>query len=213
MRLRRAVCAVAFALTQAAWGWAQADVNEALETVQLYVNTRTGSDTNAGTSAKPLKTIGAAAAIAETNNRKNVGTKVVIMPGTYRETVSLQATGKDTTAPETFEAQTNGTVIVSGGDVWTGWQASSTNSKVFVHAWPYQWGLCPAALSGPTEQAIVRRREMIFVNGRALTQVLAVNQLQPGTFFVDETHGQVSIEPEAGTNLGTSTVEVAVRQN
>jgi hypothetical protein len=213
MRLRSAVLVVAFALLPAALGWAQADVNESLETVQLYVNTQTGSDTNPGTSAKPLKTIGAAASIVETNNRKNVGTRVIILPGTYRETVTVQATGQDTTAPETFEAQTHGTVIVSGGDVWTGWQASSGNSKVFVHSWPYQWGPCPAAPSGPTEQAIVRRREMIFVNGQPLTQVLASSQLQPGTFFVDETHGQVSIEPAAGTNLNTATVEVAVRQN
>ena len=213
MRLRSAVCAIAFALTQAAWGWAQADVNESLETVQLYVNAQTGSDTNPGTSAKPLKTIGAAAAVAETNNQKNVGTRVTILPGTYRETVNLQATGKDTTAPETFQAQTKGTVIVSGGDVWTGWQASAGNSKIFVHSWPYQWGLCPAAPSGPTQQPIVRRREMIFVNGQPLTQVLAANQLQPGTFFVDETHGQVSIEPAAGTAPTASNVEVAVRQN
>jgi hypothetical protein len=213
MRLRSAVCAIAFALTQAAWGWAQADVNESLETVQLYVNAQTGSDTNPGTSAKPLKTIGAAAAVAETNNQKNVGTRVTILPGTYRETVNLQATGKDTTAPETFQAQTKGTAIVSGGDVWTGWQASAGNPKVFVHSWPYQWGLCPAAPSGPTEQPIVRRREMIFVNGQPLTQVLAANQLQPGTFFADETHGQVSIEPAGGTAPTASNVEVAVRQN
>jgi hypothetical protein len=104
-------------------------------------------------------------------------------------------------------------VIVSGADVWTGWQASSSNAKVFVHSWPYQWGPCPAAPSGPTEQAIVRRREMIFINGQPLTQVLGSTQLQAGTFFVDETHGQVSIEPAAGTNLNSSTVEVAVRQN
>ena len=54
---------------------------------------------------------------------------------------------------------------------------------------------------------------MIFVNGQPFTQVLASSQLQPGTFFVDETHGQISIEPAAGTNLSTATVEVAVRQN
>jgi len=213
MRLRSAVCVIAFALTQAALGWAQADVNESLESVQLYVNAKTGSDTNPGTSAKPLKTIAAAANLAETNNRKNTGTHVIIQAGTYRETVSLQANSKDTLAPETFEAQTKGTVIVSGADVWTGWQASSGNPKVFVHSWPYQWGLCPAAPSGPAEQDIVRRREMIFINGKPLTQVLASSQLQAGTFFVDETNGQVSIEPPAGKNPNSSTVEVAVRQN
>jgi hypothetical protein len=213
MKVRSAACAIAFALIQAASGWAQADVNESLETVQLYVNTQTGSDSNPGTSAKPLKTIGAAAGLAETNNQKNVGTRVIILPGTYREAISLQATSKDTTAPETFEAQTDGTVIVSGADVWTGWQASSGNSKIFVHSWPYQWGLCPAAPSGPTEQDIVRRREMIFINGQPLTQVLASSELQAGTFYVNETGGQVSIDPPAGINPNSATVEVATRQN
>src|ERR1700752_1581899 len=66
----------------------QATVNESLETATLYVDTAKGSDSNPGTQAKPLKTIGAAASAAETNNYSSIGTKVIINPGTYRESVT-----------------------------------------------------------------------------------------------------------------------------
>src|ERR1700719_729259 len=65
----------------------QATVNESLETATLYVDTAKGSDSNPGTQLKPLKTIGAAASMAETNNQSSIGTKVIINPGTYRESV------------------------------------------------------------------------------------------------------------------------------
>src|SRR5947209_11677665 len=82
----------------------QATVNEGLETATLYVDTVTGSDTNPGTKTKPLKTIGAAASAAETNNQNSIGTKVIINPGTYRETITLKKSNKDTSLPMTFEA-------------------------------------------------------------------------------------------------------------
>ena len=47
--------------------------------------------------SKPLKTIGAAASAAETNNQSSIGTKVIINPGTYRE--SIQAQSRTTKTP------------------------------------------------------------------------------------------------------------------
>src|SRR5947208_12781626 len=71
--------------------WAQAIVNEGLETSIIYVDVKTGSDSNPGTQSSPLKTIGAAIGIAQSNNAANVGTKVIINPGTYREVLTIQA--------------------------------------------------------------------------------------------------------------------------
>jgi hypothetical protein len=191
--------------------WAQASVDESLENTEIYVNGETGSDTNPGTVAQPLKTISAAASLAEANNHNGVATRVIILPGTYRESVSLLSAAQDTTAPMTFEAQTNGTAIVSGADVWTGWQAAAGNPAVFMQSWPYSWGLCASGALEPSEPEIAHRREMIFVNGQPLTQVLALGQMQPGTFYVDETASMVYIQPASGTNLSAATVEVAVR--
>ena len=189
----------------------QANINEGLETAYIYVDAVKGSDSNPGTAALPLKTIGAAASMAVTNNKNSVGTRVTINPGTYRESISVNANSKSTNLPITFEAATNGTVVVSGADVWTGWQTYSQNPQIYTNSWPYQWGLCPPMPSGPLEQNIVLRREMIFVNSVPLTQVLSFGEMVEGTFYVDETGGTVYIWPATGTDVSTATIEVATR--
>jgi len=52
---------------------------------------------------------------------------------------------------------------------------------------------------------------MLFVNNVPLTQVLAASQLQPGTFYVDETNSRILAYPSAGINMQTALVEAAVR--
>jgi len=189
-------------------GWSQASVNETLESAVIYVDSAKGSDTNPGTSARPLKTLSAAASLAESNNQKNVGSRVIINPGTYREAVTFAATAKTTSAPVTFEAATSGTVFVSGAQTYTGWKASGF-SGVYTHAWPYAWGLCAPLPGSPVAPQIVLRREMVFVNGSPLTQVLASGEMMPGTFYVDEKGGTISIRPAAGTNVATADIEVS----
>src|SRR5215472_15417231 len=188
----------------------QANINEGLETAFIYVDPK-GSDSNPGTPALPLKTVGAAASIAAQNNENGIGSRVTINPGTYRESVALQFGSKATDLPITFEAATAGTAIVSGADVWTGWQTYSQNPQIYTNSWPYQWGFCTPMSSGPFEQNIVLRREMIFVNGTPLTQVLSFAQMVQGTFFVDEKGGSVYIWPATGTDVNTATIEVATR--
>lgn len=193
--------------TSVAWG--QANVDESKETAYVYVNGTKGSDSNPGTQLAPFKTIGRAASVAVTNNQQGVGTRVTILPGTYREGITYWGGPKDTALPITFEAATSGTVTVSGADVWAGWQVYGANSQIFTHSWPYKWGLCTQVL--PSELDIVRRREMVFVNGTKLTQVLSFSQMVEGTFYVDEGHSVVYTWPASGTTMGTATVEVAVR--
>jgi len=190
---------------------AQADINEGKETAFLYVDGSKGSDTNPGTQSRPFKTIGHAAAVAVTNNRKSIGTRVTINPGTYRESILLPSSSSDTSLPITFEAAEAGTVTVSGSDVWTGWQPYAGKAGVYRNSWPYTWGLCPRPSDGPFLQDINLRREMIFVNGTPLTEVLTLSQLGLGTFFVDETNAIVYIFPPTKTNISTATIEVATR--
>src|SRR5579872_3827029 len=169
----------------------QASVNESSEKSTLYVNGSSGSDSNAGTSAKPFKTISKGVSAAEAQSKKGTATKVLISSGTYRESISV--TGSSTAAV-TIQASTSGGVTVSGADVWTGWKAYSGNSSIFTHSWSYSWGNC-AQLSGPTEQNIVRRQEMIFVNGTPLTQVLYQSEMTTGTFYVNESSDTVYVWP------------------
>jgi len=194
--------------------WSQATVDETLETAIVYVDVNHGSDSNPGTQLLPLQTISAAAVLANTNNQAGIGTKVIINPGTYRETVVPPKSGRNTDLPITFQAAVSGSVIVSGADVWTNWKTYSGNQKAYTNSWPYQWGLC--ALDGGgiyPEEDIVRRREMIFVNGVSMTQVMSISAMRTGTFYVDESHGTVYLWPPSGTNMTTARVEVSTRSS
>lgn len=187
----------------------QANVNEGLETAFLWVDTVNGSDSNPGTQALPLKTIGKSASLAETNNQNGIGTRVTINPGTYRESISLNHNKKDTTLPITFEAATNGTVIVSGSTLYTGWATYSQNNSIYTNSWLNQWGTCPQLSSCPFQQEIMMRKEMVVVNGTVLTQVLSLTQMVAGTFYVDQDGAQIYVWPASGTNMNSATVEVA----
>jgi hypothetical protein len=187
--------------------WSQATVNEGSETSNIYVDQVHGSDSNPGTQQKPFQTLNKGITTAENQSSDGTGTKVTVLPGTYRESISV---GGSSTAPVTIQAQTAGTAIVSGADVWTGWTKYSGNASIYTHSWPYAWGYC-AQVAGPTEQNIVRRREQIFVNGFHLTQVLSLSEMLTGTFYVNESGKTVYIWPPSGTNMSTATIEVSTR--
>ena len=194
------------------FSWGQASVNEGLETASIYVDGSKGSDSNNGSKTAPLKTIGASVTMALTNNHANVGSKVIINPGTYREAVVVGSSKKSTSLPMTFQAATNGTVFVSGADLITGWTAYKGSSTIYETNWPYNFGTCPAQPPpAPAQQQIVLREEMLIVNGTPMTQVLTLASMLPGTFFVDTAHLSVYVYPAAGTNMATATVETAAR--
>jgi hypothetical protein len=191
--------------------WCQASVNESLETAFIYVDAANGSDSNPGTANRPLQTIGAAASLAETNNVDNIGSRVIINPGVYREAVSIASPFHVTSMPITFEAAVNGTAFVSGAQQYTGWQVDSGNNSIYTNKWVYAWGLCNTLSSdAPAAPDIVLRQEMVFVNGTPLTQVLSFNEMMVGTFYVDESGGTIYMWPPAGTKVSTADVEVSV---
>jgi hypothetical protein len=212
MKLRSLFWLLSLSLCAPRFLCAQATVNETLETAFVYVDGVKGSDSNPGTQAQPLKTIGAGASKATANNHKGLGTRVLIAPATYPESISLYGTSSDTSLPITLQASGSG-VVVSGAVHYAGWQSYSGNPAIYSDPWSHTWGQCPASsggtLPGPFEQEIVLRREMIFVNGTAITQVLGLGQMQQGTFFVDEPAHLVYLWPPSGTDMATADVEVA----
>jgi hypothetical protein len=90
-----------------AFSYGQSNVDESQESAFIYVDGTNGSDSNPGSPDKPLRTIGAAAAIAQTNNQAGIGTQVNVNPGTYREAISLLKTPNDTALPMTFQSNPN----------------------------------------------------------------------------------------------------------
>jgi len=191
---------------------AQAVVNETQETATLYVDVVNGNDSNPGTESAPFQTIAKSVAVAEANNQNSIGTHVYINPGLYHENINLTGNQQDTALPETYEAATPGTVLITGADQYTNWTQSSGNSSIYSTPWTYNFGLCPA-LTGqaPPQTDIVLRREMVFIDGTSLEQVLSMSQMLEGTFYVDDSGQQLYIWPPSGTNLSAADVELADR--
>ena len=179
--------------------------------IEIFVDANSGLDTNPGTPDRPVKTVGQAAQMAMFNRRKGVSTVVTIRAGTYREFIQLTSGGPETGASMTFRAAQTGTVILSGSEAWTDWHVDPKNSEIYVHPWQYRWGLCEHPHGWPAIKDVGLRREMIFVNGTAMMQVLSRDEMKVGSFFVDEANGIAYLWPPEHTNMSAAQTEAAVR--
>jgi len=79
-----------------------------------YYVAKNGSDTSPGTSSAPLRTIGAAALLAQP------GDTVVVRAGVYREEIVLPR-GGTSAAPITYEAETGAAVTITGSNAFATW--------------------------------------------------------------------------------------------
>ena len=101
--------------------------------------------------------------MAMTNNHSSIGSRIIINPGTYRESISLSHSSKDTSLPLTIEAATKGTVIVSGATLYTGWVRYPTNTSIYTNSWTNNWAPCNTIAICPTQQEIMMRQELVAV--------------------------------------------------
>jgi len=187
---------------------AQANIVEN-QTTYVYVDAKTGSDSNSGAQSTPFKTLQAGINKAIALNQQNTGVKVIVNSGVYRESIQI-GNYKATRAPFTIQAAVTGAAIVSGSDVITGW--SQQNSTTWQAHFTDTTGFCPIPSGWPAGYApITQRTEMVFVNGTPLTQVMAYADLKPGTFFFSDAYQMLHISPPTGTNMATAVVEAAVR--
>jgi hypothetical protein len=170
------------------------------------------SDKNPGTSDLPLKTITAAAQLAMNNRIGGFSTRILINPGVYREQVKISSPNPRKDVSIIFEAKEPGKTIMSGSDIWTDWAVKAEH--IYVHPWPYKWGLAPypAGWEGHVKlDPIVRRREMVFINGAPLDQALSFSGLRANSFFISEDTRELFVYPPPGLNLPDARVEVAIR--
>ena len=187
---------------------AQANVVEN-QSNYLYVDAKTGSDSNSGAQTAPFKTIQAAINKASSLNQQGIGVKVIVNDGVYRESVTI-GNYKSTSATLTVQAANTGNAIISGSDVVAGW--TQENSTTWQAHFSHTTGFCAIPSGWPTNFApIIQRTDMVFVNGTPLTQVIASNQVTPGTFFFSDGYQILHIAPPAGTNMSTAVVEAANR--
>jgi len=187
--------------------------DQAQQTFFVDNQSTSASDQNPGTEALPFQTISRGAQVAQSNNEQSIGTKIYIKPGVYREQVTLPASGMETDAPIIFEGTVPGNVILSGSDVWGNWQP--IGDHVYQHAWPYHWGLAaypPGWAGNVTLDPIVRRREMVILDGHPLSQVLNYSELSDFNFYADEGRGILYVKLGRDLILDDSTeIEIAIR--
>ena len=187
---------------------AQATVSEN-ESTYIYVDAENGSDGNSGTAGSPLHTIQAAVNQANSANQQGTGVKVIVKPGVYRETVTI-SNYRSTGAALTVQADSPGTAVIAGSDVLSNW--NDQGNGIYTHSWSANFGACPVPSGWPTTFAeIGRRTEMLYVNGKPLTQVMSSSALKPGTFFVNEGSNTISAYPDASVDMNSATVEAGMR--
>lgn len=165
------------------------------------------ADDGPGTPEHPWKTLSKAA------ERAGPGDVVIVRGGLYREHVVVKH-GGTSDQPIRFEAAPGEHVVLTGADALTGWRKVDEARPILSVPWPHRFiGWNPAMTHpGDDYHLVIGRCEQVLVDGYSLRQVLAVNQLAPGTFFVDVTN-RVLLAWDAGNrDLNKTAVEGSVRQ-
>lgn len=188
--------------------FAQANINES-QKLYLYVNGSTGSNSNSGAYGKPLKTIQAGVNKAIADARAGIGSRLMIYPGTYRETVTVNYKSN---VPITIQAMTTGKAIIDGANVLTNWHKASTT--VYAYSWKDSVSGCSLPNGWYTGMPpVVQANEMLFINGNPMTEVMSSSQLRPGTFYIYHAYNEVEVYPPSGTNMSTARVEISARRS
>ncbi|HSH59296.1 MAG TPA: right-handed parallel beta-helix repeat-containing protein [Acidimicrobiales bacterium] len=171
------------------------DTNYPIPAGATFVDT-TGNDSWEGSQASPWRTVQKAV------NATPSGGTIVIRGGTYRESVALSNKSL------TLQAYPHEHVWLKGSVVVTGWTADGTTWR--KDAWSYRFNKLtpPSGYINPAFP-LAGHPDMVFIDGRPLTQVGSKSQVVTGTFFVDEANQQLYI----GDNPEGKTVEGSAYQN
>lgn len=193
--------------------WATFETDLVSQTIYVNPLSANASDDNPGTQEQPFRTLQAAVDMAQDARRNaDLGTKILLAPATYREDVYIVDTTENA-APIVVEAIQSGTAIISGSEVYTGWSANGDGT--YTHLWDKDWGFAGNPWGDDRDESymepIVKRTEMVFVDGVLMKQVLERNELEQGSFYVDENADQIVLYPFQETNMERAFIEVAER--
>jgi len=168
-------------------------------------------DRNDGTAVQPLKTIQRAIDLAFKTGAENEGVRILVYPGTYRET--LEVVSWQRPAPLLIEGVMAGKAIISGSDIFAGWRPDAQRPDILVHDWPHAFGPEPNPWPGlmPMKDGAAFRREMLFVDGMPYRQVFGREALFRGTYFIDEGSRQVCLMARPEDRIADATVEISLR--
>ena len=165
------------------WANRTTDEWETPKTV-LYVNGKTGSDSNPGTETAPFATV-----------KKGVesitkpGTELIIAPGVYRETgINLHTSGTET-QPVIIKAEKPGETVISASVPFDGWK--QTNSFfIYENDWNYDYPF----QAGTPGNKIIGRSDLIIVDGKPIKPVLTKKELINETYYIDKEAGKIYLK-------------------
>jgi parallel beta-helix repeat protein len=183
-------------------------LDESSVTTTFYVdgNHPDADDSNPGTEVLPLKTIRRAVKMTDHSQP----TRIIIRPGIYREQVRLEDDREWSTHQILIlEAETQGTVILSGSDIYTDWVEESNH---YVHGWEHKWGFAGTEYDHLPFKDLGRRTELVAIGHTRLKQYLSLDELTEGSFCVDETSEKIYMIPPGGTLSEDVDVEVGMRK-
>ena len=165
------------------------------------------SDDGDGTSERPWKTIAKAAAQARP------GDTVVIRDGIYREQVVIRQNGT-AQAPIVFQSAPGAQVVLTGADRLTRWRKSDGKRPVYQVLWTPRFIGWSTNMTHPDDayHRLIGRCEQVVIDGYLLRQVLAADQLAPGTFFADVSNQVLAVWDAGDRDLNNVLAEGSIRQ-
>jgi hypothetical protein len=141
---------------------------------ELHVSKR-GSDTNIGSQAKPLKTISAAAQVAQP------GDVITVHQGTYRERITPPRGGESDARRIVYQAADGEEVVIKGSEVVTNWEAvqpgiwkATVPNELFGEYNPYQ-----DQITGDwfANKGRVHHTGDVYLNGKSLWEMATLEQV------------------------------------
>ncbi|GGF13786.1 hypothetical protein GCM10011399_04570 [Subtercola lobariae] len=169
----------------------------------LYVSPTSGSDTNAGTLAKPFKTVAAAITASKT------GQTIVLRAGVYHEAVTIP-----TNKTLSIQAYPKEAVWFDGSTAVTSWSASGSTWK--TSGWSF---FGDSSMDGVADNPgfvdpahpMAARPDQVFIDGTALRQVATAAEVTAGTFAVDAASKSITIGSNpAGHDVRASNLTQAI---
>lgn len=160
------------------------------------------ASSNVGMSySNPLATIQEAVDRAFVDQQEGRHVRVLIKNGVYNQQ-AVEENPVNTASTLVIEAENEGMVTLNGADKKpiSQWTPSGPN---YILPWSMDWGGSDAT----------ERKEMVYVNGDNLRQVMTYGELAAGTFYVDVANDRITMRPPAGVSLSSQTdIEVTSRQ-
>jgi parallel beta-helix repeat protein len=194
-----------------------ADFSNTTPEVTVYVSPE-GNDQADGTKGNPVKSLAAAGTLVKTNLEAGRGTEMRLTAGTWRENLPDFGPGDSALF---IEGDPEGGTVISGSDVWMdGWTRKTVGDKlVWQHDWTHNFHRFRSWNDkGPDYEtgALANYRQVLFLDGRLQRQILDKDELQPGTYYVDEMDllapdGHILVMPPEGVDFETATKETSMR--